>query len=174
MIFGETDVAGAFLVDIEAATDERGFFAKTFTRDAFEERGLDATILECSIAFNAAQFTLRGLHYQAPPFEEVKLVRCTSGSVYDVVVDLRDDSPTYRRWTGVELTAHNRRALYVPKGCAHGYLTLQDDTELTYAISQRHAPEAARGIRWDDPAFAIAWPAEPRVISARDASYPDV
>lgn len=174
MIFVETGVADVVVIDIEAATDERGFFAKTFTRDAFQARGLEATILECSIAFNKTRLTLRGLHYQAPPFEEVKVVRCTRGRVYDVVVDLREDSPTYRGWTGVELTAENRRALYVPKGCAHGYLTLTDDTELTYAISERHEPDAARGVRWDEPSIAIAWPAAPRVISARDASYPDL
>ena len=173
MILSETPVAGTFVIDVQPARDERGFFAKTFSTTELAAHGLETAIAECSIAFNTDRHTLRGLHYQAPPHEETKFVRCTRGAVYDVAVDLRPASPTYLRWTALELSAENRRALYVPAGCAHGYLTLQPDSELHYLISEAYAPEAARGVRWDDPHFGIGWPAAPAVISDRDASYPD-
>jgi dTDP-4-dehydrorhamnose 3,5-epimerase len=174
MIFRETAVAGAYLVEPERHADERGFFAPTFSAEEFAAHGLDTRVAESSIAYNAASLTLRGLHYQLAPYEETKLVRCTRGSVYDVAVDLRPDSPTYLRWAGVELSAENRNSFYVPAGCAHGYLTREAETELSYLISQRYVAEAGAGVRWDDPAIAIEWPAAPEVISARDASYPDL
>jgi dTDP-4-dehydrorhamnose 3,5-epimerase len=170
----ETTVAGAYIVDPQRADDERGFFARTFSATAFAERGLEPTVAECSVAYNRLRGTLRGLHYQRAPHEEAKLVRCTRGSIYDVAVDLRTGSPTHLRWAAIELSADNRLAFYVPPGCAHGYLTLTDDSELHYQISERHVPEAAGGLRWDDPAIGIEWPGEPQVISSRDASYPDL
>lgn len=170
----ETTVAGAYIVDPQRTDDERGFFARTFTATGFAERGLESTVEECNIAYNRLRGTLRGLHYQRAPHQEAKLVRCTRGSVYDVAVDLRTGSPTHLRWAAIELSADNRLAFYVPPGCAHGYLTLADDSELHYQISERHVPEAASGVRWNDPAIGIEWPGEPRVISSRDAAYPDL
>jgi dTDP-4-dehydrorhamnose 3,5-epimerase len=168
----ETTLPDVYVVEPEASEDERGFFARVFSADEFAEHGLVAAVAECSIAYNHVRSTLRGMHYQRPPHEEAKLVRCIQGAVYDVAVDLRPDSPAHLRWTAVELTAQNRRALYVPPGCAHGYLTLEDGCELLYQISERYEPTSAAGIRWDDPLVGIAWPAAPDVISARDASYP--
>jgi len=165
---------GVWVVEPALAEDERGFFARTFSASEFAAHGLEAAVAECSIAYNRARSTLRGLHYQSAPHEESKLVRCTRGSVYDVVVDLRPHSPTHLRWEAVELSAENRLALYVPAGCAHGYLTLDDDCELLYQISGPHVPDAANGVRWDDPALGIEWPGAPLVISSRDASYPDI
>jgi len=156
MILRETAVAGALVLGAAE----------------FAASGLETAVAETSIAYNQSRLTLRGLHYQTSPHEETKLVRCTSGSVYDVVADLRPDSPTSRGWHGVELSAENRLALYVPAGCAHGYLTLEDDTELLYQISRPYMPDAATGVRWDDPTLGIHWPASPRVISPRDASLP--
>ena len=173
MILCELAVAGAYVYEPERIEDERGFFARTFSAAEFAERGLESGVAECSLAHNHTAGTLRGLHYQTSPYGETKLVRCTRGVVYDVVVDLRPDSPTCLRWDSVELTAENRLVLYVPAGCAHGYLTLADGAELLYQMSQAHVPEAAAGVRWDDPLFQIEWPATPRVISPRDASHPD-
>jgi dTDP-4-dehydrorhamnose 3,5-epimerase len=172
--FRDTAVEGAFVIEPELAKDERGFFARIFSADAFAERGLDVAVAESSIAFNHSRGTLRGLHYQRAPYQETKLVRCTRGAVYDVAVDLRGGSPTFRRWAAVELSADNRLAFYIPQGCAHGYLTLTDDTELAYQISQPYVPSAAAGIRWDDPTISIAWPDAPVVISERDAAYADL
>ena len=176
MIFAETPLAGAFVIDVEPREDERGFFARAWCRDEFAEQGLSTDVVQCNVSFNHHQGTLRGMHYQVAPHAEVKLVRCTRGAIYDVIVDLRPDSPTHTRWLGVELTAENRRALYIPEGFAHGYQTLADGTETFYQVSAFWAPEAERGVRWDDPAFGIAWPDPPgeRVISERDATYPDV
>lgn len=174
MKFEKCRIGGAYVVVPEPVDDERGFFARVFSAAEFAASGLEPTIAESSLSYNRAALTLRGLHYQEAPYEEAKLVRCTRGSVYDVVVDLRQDSPTYAYWHAAELSARNRRALYVPPGTAHGYLTLEDDTELLYEISRPHVPEAAQGVRWDDPLFKIDWPARPRVIAPRDASYPDV
>jgi dTDP-4-dehydrorhamnose 3,5-epimerase len=169
-----TAVDGAYVVEPERASDERGFFARTFDAAAFAERGLDPAVAECSVAYNRARGTLRGLHYQRAPHEEAKLVRCTRGAAFDVAVDLRAGSATYLRWAAAELTAENGNGFYIPAGCAHGYLTLTDDCELHYQISTAYVPAAAAGIRWDDPSVGIEWPAAPRVISERDALYPDI
>ena len=174
MKFRATDLEGAFVIEPEPAEDERGFFARTFSANEFAKRGLERAVAECSIAYNRTRGTLRGLHYQLAPHEETKLVRCTRGGAFDVAVDLRAGSPTYLRWAAVELTAENRLAFYIPRGCAHGYLTLTDDCELEYQISAVHTADAAASVRWNDPAVAIAWPGEPLVISTRDASYPDL
>lgn len=176
MLFRETEVAGGYVVDAERMEDERGFFARTFSTDDFAARGLDNRVEQCSTSFNARIGTLRGLHYQAGPHGEAKLVRCTRGAIYDVAVDLRPDSPSYLRWVGLELSADNGRALFVPEGCAHGFQTLVDASEVLYQISTPYVPEAARGVRWDDPAFGIDWPPPPprgRTIAARDAGYAD-
>lgn len=173
MKFIETDLAGAFVVDLEPVRDERGFFARSWCHDEFAARGLSTAIAQCSVSFNALRHTLRGLHFQAAPHEEAKIVRCTQGAIYDVIVDLRPHSPTYLCWFGIELSAANRRMLYVPKGAAHGFLTLQDATEVCYQISERYVAESARGVRWNDPRFGVEWPTAPEVISERDRSYPD-
>jgi dTDP-4-dehydrorhamnose 3,5-epimerase len=173
MIVRETAVAGAFVLEPERLADERGFFARTFSAAEFGALGLDPAVAERSVAYNAVRGTLRGLHYQAPPHQETKLVRCVRGAAYDVAVDLRPGSPTHLRWAAAELTGENGLGFYIPAGCAHGYLTLSDETELDYQISVPHAPAAASGVRWDDPVFGIAWPGVPEVISPRDASYPD-
>ena len=172
MIFREMDLRGAFLIDLEPAGDERGFFARTYCREEFEARGLRAIHAQSSISFNAARGTLRGLHYQLAPAEEAKLVRCTRGAIYDVLVDLRRGSPTFCRWAAVELSAENRRMVYAAEGMAHGFITLRDSTEVLYQISAPYRPELARGVRFDDPAFGIRWPLEPAVMSERDRSYP--
>jgi len=173
MIFSETKLKGAFTIDIERVEDERGFFARTWCQREFEAHGLCAQLVQCNISFNKHKGTLRGMHYQAAPFAEVKLVRCTSGAIYDVIIDLRPDSPTFKRWVAAELTADNRRMLFIPEGFAHGFQTLTDGSEVFYQMSQFYAPEYARGVRWDDPAFEISWPAEKRTISQRDRCLPD-
>jgi len=176
MRFRETPVAGSYVVEPERMEDARGFFARTFAADEFAARGLDARVDQCSTSFNAKRGTLRGLHYQAAPHGEAKLVRCTRGAIYDVAVDLRPDSPSYLRWVATELTAENGHALYVPDGCAHGFQTLEDASEVLYQIATAYVPEAARGVRWDDPAFNIEWPPAPpggRTLAERDAQYPD-
>jgi dTDP-4-dehydrorhamnose 3,5-epimerase len=170
----ETTLEGVFVLEAVGARDERGFFARTFSAIEFAEHGLEPAVAECSIAFNNVRGTLRGLHYQGAPHRETKLVRCTRGSVYDVVADLRPESTSYLGWEHVELSAENRLALYVPAGCAHGYLTLEDGCELYYQISEQFVPEAGAGIRWNDPLLGIEWPSSPSVISARDAAYPDL
>jgi dTDP-4-dehydrorhamnose 3,5-epimerase len=166
-------LAGAFVIDIQPARDERGFFARTWDADAFREQGLDPAISQCSLAANSAVGTLRGLHYQAAPYPETKVVSCISGAIHDVIVDLRPDSPTFKRWFAVELSAENHRLLYVPAGMAHGYLTLQPHSKVYYQIGGKYVPESGRGVRWNDPAFGIEWPSLPSVIAQRDASYPD-
>jgi dTDP-4-dehydrorhamnose 3,5-epimerase len=172
MKFTAAPLAGACVVDLERAADERGFFARSFCAEEFARAGLVACTSQCSVSFNARRGTLRGLHFQVAPHDEEKLVRCTHGALWDVVVDVRAASPTYRRWHAVELTAENHRALYIPKGFAHGFVTLEDATEVFYMMSVPYAPGSARGIRWNDPAFGIDWPIAPTVISARDAGYP--
>ncbi len=175
MIFRETALPGAFVIDLEKRGDERGFFARTWCRREFQEHGLDTDIAQCSVSFNARRGTLRGLHYQAPPHGEVKLVRCTRGAVYDVIVDLRPESPTFLGWLAVELAAESGRMLYVPERFAHGFQTLVDGTEVAYQISEYYTPEAGRGVRWDDPALGIEWPdVDERTISEKDRSWPDV
>jgi len=174
VIFSETPLPGAFVIEPELLEDERGFFARTWCERELTARGLVPRIAQCSTSFNKKKGTLRGLHYQAPPFEETKIVRCIRGSMYDVIVDLRPDSATFTRHFAVVLTAENRKMLYIPAGFAHGFLTLADDTEVTYRMGARYVPDAARGVRWDDPRLGIAWPARPAVISERDAAYPDL
>jgi dTDP-4-dehydrorhamnose 3,5-epimerase len=173
--YTETPVTGAWLVDLDRLEDERGFFARTFDRADFEARGMNPDVVQCSTSYNALAGTLRGMHYQAAPHGESKLVRCTRGAVHDVIVDLRPGSPTYRSWFGVDLTADTGRALYVPVDVAHGFQTLEDASEMLYMMGHEHVPEAATGVRWDDPAFDIEWPepAGPRTISDKDRSYPD-
>jgi dTDP-4-dehydrorhamnose 3,5-epimerase len=170
----ETPLAGVVVVEPERHEDDRGWFARAWDGGIFSERGLLAVPVQASTAFNRRRGTLRGMHLQAPPHEEDKLVSCTRGAIFDVAVDLRRDSPTHRQWFGLELTGGDGRALHVPRGVAHGYLTLVDETETQYLISAPYAPDAARGVRWDDPAFAIDWPSQPvHVISDRDRSWPD-
>jgi dTDP-4-dehydrorhamnose 3,5-epimerase len=173
MIFTATRVQGAFLIDMKRIEDERGFFARAWCRQEFVEHGLNPAVEQCNVSFNVEAGTLRGLHYQRAPHAEAKLVRCTGGAIFDVAVDLRPNSPTYRQWIGAELTSTNRRMLYIPEGCAHGYLTLAPDTEVFYQVSVPYAAAAADGVRWNDPAFGVQWPVEPRVILPRDAQYPD-
>jgi dTDP-4-dehydrorhamnose 3,5-epimerase len=172
MIFTESPLPGAFLVELARLEDERGFFARAYSAEEFAARGLGAAISQCSVSYNTLKGTLRGLHYQGAPHEEHKLVRCTAGAVFDVIVDIRPHSPCYRRWYGTQLSAQNRRSLFIPPGFAHGFLTLCDDTEVYYMISVPYAPEYSRGYRWNDPAFGIEWPLVPGVISQRDAHYP--
>jgi dTDP-4-dehydrorhamnose 3,5-epimerase len=176
VIFLETSLAGAFVLRPELHTDERGAFARTFCRDEFGARGLDSRVTQCNTSYNNRLGTLRGMHYQVTPHAEAKLVRCTRGSIYDVAVDLRRDSASYGEWFAVTLSADNRDALFIPAGCAHGFQTLSDDTEILYQMSTEYVSGAARGVRWDDPAFGIDWPAPPThglTISERDATYPD-
>jgi dTDP-4-dehydrorhamnose 3,5-epimerase len=171
MIFTESPLTGAYTIDMERAEDDRGFFARSCCAMEFAAQGLVAPTAQSSVSFNARTATLRGLHFQAAPHEEEKLVRCTAGAIFDVIVDIRAHSPTYRRWFGTELTADNHRSLYIPKGFAHGFVTLADNTEVLYMISVPHAANLARGYRWNDPAFGIAWPVAPAVMSTRDAGY---
>lgn len=173
MRFTELELSGVVLVDIESRNDSRGLFARSFCRDEFTAHGLDPTISQCNVSFNVKRGTLRGMHYQASPHEETKLVRVTRGAIFDVVIDLRTDRPTYRRWIGVTLSADNHSALYIPHGFAHGFQTLTDDAEVHYQMSEAYHPAAARGVRWNDPAFGIAWPILPPILSDQDASRPD-
>ena len=172
MIFKETKLQGAYIIEPELLEDERGFFARTWSREEFAARGLDANLVQCNSSFNKQRGTLRGMHYQTAPHEEVKLARCTAGAIYDVIVDLREDSPTRSQWIAMELSAANRLMVYIPKGFAHGFQTLADETEVFYQVSEYYHPESARGVRWDDPAFGIDWPLEISVISERDRSHP--
>lgn len=173
MIFSDTKLKGVFVVDLEPIDDERGFFARTFCQEEFTQKGLVSSFDQTSVSFNKAAGTLRGMHYQAAPFEETKLVRCTMGRVYDVTLDLRRDSPTFLSWVGVELSAGNRSAIYIPRGCAHGFLTLADDCEILYDITPAYHGQSARGVRWNDPIFGIQWPIDVKVISDRDRAFPD-
>jgi len=170
--FVPTPLAGAFVVELEPIEDERGFFARSFCQNEFRARGLDPVVAQCNVSLNRSRGTLRGLHYQAPPHEEAKLVRCTRGAIWDVIVDLREGLPTRWKSFSTELTADNRRALYVPRGFAHGFQTLADDSEVLYQISEFYHPESSRGLRWDDPALGIRWPLPEPVVSARDRAYP--
>lgn len=173
MFFSETALKGAFVIEPERHEDFRGFFARTFCRREFADHGLDPDVEQSSISFNPRKGTLRGMHYQAAPCEEVKLVRCTMGRIYDVIIDLRPDSSTHRKHFAVELSAENHKMLYIPRGFAHGFQTLEDNAEVFYQMSDTYSPEHARGVRWNDPAFGIAWPAAERIIHERDQSYPD-
>jgi dTDP-4-dehydrorhamnose 3,5-epimerase len=172
MRFLETPLAGAFSIEIEPHVDDRGFFARVWAQDELSAQGLDPRATQANIGFSARAGTLRGLHYQAEPFSEVKIVRCIAGRIFDVIVDLRVSSPTHRRWFGIELNAENRRALYVPESFAHGYLTLTDAAEILYLTSAPYQPSHARGVRHDDPAFGIQWPAPIQIISDADRGWP--
>ncbi len=173
MIFRESKVRGVFEINLEPKADKRGFFARSWCRKEFEEHTLNTRLVQCNVSFNTREGTLRGMHYQAAPYAEAKTVRCTRGSIYDVVVDLRPESTTFKDWVAVNLTAEKRNMMYVPEGCAHGFLTLEDHTEVFYQMSEFYSPESARGFRWDDPAFRIVWPGKVEVISHRDRSYAD-
>ncbi|MCA1595348.1 MAG: dTDP-4-dehydrorhamnose 3,5-epimerase [Chloroflexi bacterium] len=173
MTLAETKLHGAFIIDPDLIPDERGFFAVCWSAADFAARGLNPSLAQCSVAFNTRSGTLRGMHFQTGATAQAKLVRCTMGAIFDVMIDLRPDSPSFRQWVGVELTAANHRMLYIPEGFAHGYLTLTANTEAFYQMSAPYDPSAAAGVRWDDPAFAINWPAEVEVINNRDRTYPD-
>jgi dTDP-4-dehydrorhamnose 3,5-epimerase len=172
--FIETKLKGAYIIEVEPIEDERGFFARSWCQKEFIEHGLNSNLVQCNISFNRKQGTLRGMHYQAKPHEEAKLVRCTMGAIYDVIVDIYPDSPTFKQWVAVELTAENRKMLYIPGGMAHGFQTLVDNTEVFYQMSEFYYPQSAKGVRWDDPIFKIDWPENDQlVISDKDRSYPD-
>lgn len=174
MIFLETPLQGAYVIEVEKLEDERGFFARSWCVREFATKGLDPHLVQCNVSFNKRKGTLRGLHYQIPPHAEVKLVRCTKGSLFDVIVDLRKDSPTFLKWVGVELTASNHRMLYIPKLFAHGFQTLEDDTEIFYQMSEFYEPAASKGLRWNDPRLDISWPDIGGVMSQKDQAYPDL
>ena len=169
----ESDVTGAFVVELALHHDERGAFARTYCRKAFAEAGIDFVPLQCNISRNPRAGTLRGMHYQMAPHGEAKLVQCVRGRIFDVAVDLRSDSPSFGNWAGLELSADGDQLFYIPSGCAHGFLTLEPETDVLYYMGAPFVPGAGAGVRWDDPAFAVAWPAKPLVISERDATYPD-
>lgn len=173
MIFREIHLKGSFVIELERRQDCRGFFARSYCQREFSQAGIDPRVVQCNVSYNASRGTLRGLHYQKSPHQEAKLVRCTSGAIYDVIIDLREDSATRLEYFGVRLDAENRWMLFVPEGFAHGFITLEDNTEVFYQMSEFYVPACAKGIRWDDPAFRIAWPLEPVVISEQDATYPD-
>jgi dTDP-4-dehydrorhamnose 3,5-epimerase len=173
MIFTETELKGAYIIDLERREDDRGFFARTWCQNEFEAQGLVARIVQANTSYNKLKGTLRGMHYQRAPYAETKLVRAVRGAIVDIIVDLRPDSPTYKRWISVELTADNRRALFVPEGFAHGFQTLEDNTDVSYQVSAFYTPGAEGGARYNDPAFDIQWPLPISVISDKDATWPD-
>jgi dTDP-4-dehydrorhamnose 3,5-epimerase len=173
MIFTKTKINGVFVLDPERIEDERGFFARAWSASEFAVHGIDPRLVQCNLSFNKRKGTLRGMHYQRSPHEETKIVRCTMGALYDVALDLRPDSPTFKQWAGATLTAENRQVLVIPPGCAHGFLTLADNTEIYYQMSVAYAPTHAAGVRWNDPAFGIQWPGAVTVIADRDRDYPD-
>jgi len=173
MVFTETPLIGAFVVDLERLEDDRGFFARSWCRREFDARGLNAELVQCNVSRNRLKGTLRGLHYQTAPYAEAKLVRCTRGAIFDVMLDLRPRSDTFLKYFGCTLSEDNHRALYIPEGFGHGFLTLTEESEVFYQMSQYYQPDAARGLRWNDPAFGIAWPEPVAMISDRDRSYPD-
>ena len=174
MIFGATPLPGAYVIEIEKHEDERGFFARSWCAREFAANGLDHHLVQCNVSFNKRKGTLRGLHYQIPPHAEVKLVRCTKGSLFDVIVDLRKDSPTFLKWFAIELTATNHRMLYIPKLFGHGYQTLEDETEIFYQMSEFYEPAAVKGLRWNDPRVGINWPDAGKTMSQRDQAYPNL
>lgn len=172
MIFTETSLKGAYIIEIQRIEDNRGFFGRTFCKNEFEKYGLKTNIVQSNTSFNKKKATLRGMHMQAPPFSEAKLIRCTRGSIYDVIVDMRKDSATFRKWVGLELNADDGRMLYIPEEFAHGFITLEDNTEVSYQMTEFFTPDVSMGYLWNDPAFAIRWPLEPTFISEKDKSYP--
>jgi dTDP-4-dehydrorhamnose 3,5-epimerase len=172
--FVETKLKGAFILEAERFEDQRGFFTRTWSRREFAKQGLNTDFVESNVSFNLRRGTLRGMHYQVSPHAQEKIVRCTMGAIYDVAIDLRSESPTFKEWVAVELSERNRTMFFIPAGFAHGFLTLEDNSEVFYQMSNYYAPESARGVRWDDPAFDILWPAtEGMIIIARDREYPD-
>jgi dTDP-4-dehydrorhamnose 3,5-epimerase len=173
MIFKKTKLAGVVEVHLDPRSDERGFFARSWCEREFAANGLNPRLVQCNVSFNASKGTLRGMHYQADPYPEAKLVRCTQGTIFDLAVDLRPDSGTFKQWFGTTLSAENRHMLYIPEGCAHGFLTLTDNAEVFYQMSEFYQPESARGVRFDDSAFQIVWPEKIERISERDRTYPD-
>ena len=173
MLFNESELRGAYVIELEPHLDERGFFARTFCEHEFAARGLPVRFPQCNLSRNTKRGTLRGMHYEAPPSSESKLVRCVAGAIQDVIIDLRPNSATLLNWLSVQLSAHNGRALFVPGGFAHGFITLSNDTDVLYHMGDFFQPGGARGLRWNDPRFGITWPLEPSVISERDANYPD-
>lgn len=173
MVFIETKLKGSFIIEPERLEDARGFFARTWCKREFEVHNLNPDLVQCNISFNERRGTLRGMHYQEVPREEARLVRCTMGAIYDVIVDLRPNSQTFKQWFSVELTVKNRKMFYIPEGFAHGFLTLEHNTEVFYQMSEFYAPECARGVRWNDPAFGVSWPLDIAVISEKDIQYPD-
>lgn len=173
MIFKKTKISGVYLLQPERVTDERGFFARMWCQSEFTEQGIDPRIVQCNLSFNPHKGTLRGMHYQRAPHEETKIVRCTVGAIFDVALDLRRDSPTFKQWVGAPLTAENREMLVIPPGCAHGFLTLAHNTEVFYQMSAYYTPTHGAGVRWNDPAFGIHWPGDVTMITDRDRDYPD-
>jgi len=174
VIFTETELPGAYVIDLERREDERGFFARTWCANELAEHGLDTRVVQANTSWNPQQGTLRGMHFQRPPNAEVKIVRCTQGAIHDVIIDLREGSPAYKQWIGVDLTSENRRALYIPEGFAHGFQTLVPDCEIHYLVSEFYTPSAEGGVRWNDPAFGIRWPDDANpLVSPKDAAWPD-
>lgn len=173
MIFNETELNDAYIIDLDKLKDKRGFFARSFCVNEFKEHGIEFPVVQANVSYNRYKRTLRGMHYQQEPHGEAKLVRCTSGAIYDAIIDVRPDSSTYMQWMSVELSEQNYRMLYVPEGFAHGFITLEDETEVTYQVSEFYTPGAEKGIRWDDSAFNIDWPADPNTISEKDKAWPD-
>jgi dTDP-4-dehydrorhamnose 3,5-epimerase len=173
LIFTETKLKGAFILEVKRIEDERGFFGRSWCKKEMEEHGLNSNVVQANVSFNHKKGTLRGMHFQFSPHQETKLVRCTKGAIYDVIIDLRKDSPTYKQWIGVELTEDNYKMLFVPEDFAHGFITLQDNTAVTYQVTQYYTPGAEGGIRWNDPAMAIEWPIPVEVISSKDKAHPD-
>jgi dTDP-4-dehydrorhamnose 3,5-epimerase len=172
MVFTETKLKGAFIINLTRLEDERGFFARTFCQNEFKEHGLNIQIAQANISYNKRRGTFRGMHMQLPPYEESKLIKCARGTIYDVIVDMRVSSDTYKQWIGVELTAENHQMLYVPEGFAHGFITLKNDTEVTYQMNQFYAPASEKGFRWNDPAFGIVWPIQPKIMAEKDKNFP--
>jgi len=173
MIFKETKLKGAYIIELEPMADERGFFARSYCQEEFEAHGLNTRIVQCNVSYNKKKGTLRGMHYQTAPYEEVKLINCPRGVIYDVIIDLRPYSPTYSQWFAVELSSENNNMIYIPKGLVHGFQTLEDDTVVNYQMSEFYHAECARGLRWNDPAFVIEWPLPNPILSDKDQSYLD-
>lgn len=173
MIFIETKLKGAYIIEPERLVDTRGFFARTWCKREFNAHGLNSNLAQCNISFNKKKGTIRGMHYQVEPFEEAKLVRCTRGAIWDVIIDLKADSPTFKKWYAVELTAENHKMLYIPESFAHGFQALEENTEVFYQMSEYYSPECSRGVRWNDPVFSIEWPEVEIIISDKDRQYPD-
>ena len=171
MIFSETKLKGAYVIELEKKEDERGFFARTWDKQEFNDHHLNSNLIQCSISHNKIRGILRGMHYQFAPYEEAKVVTCTKGKIFDVIIDLRKNSNSYKEWIGIELNGKDYKMLYIPEGFAHGFQTLEDDTDVFYQISQLYMPEYSQGIRWDDPLFAIKWPLKPKIMSKKDSDY---